>query len=282
MNENQDNDGDKIFGLIACGGALPLEFVRHAHEHGIEKVAVAGLKDTTDPEVYQKSFCHEEMKLGELSRLIKFFKKNGVRKAVMLGKIPPKFAVTDIPLDFRLIKLAAKILDRRADGILSAISDEIANDGIIIQETTRYLKHLLAPEAILTKKHPDSKQEIDIKLGIEIASAIGGYDIGQTAVVYKHAVIAVEAMEGTDDCIRRAGKYTKNTVIVKMAKPKQDFRFDVPCVGVGTVESMIEAGAKVLAVEAGKTFILEKEKTLDLANSNGIVICGITRSYGKE
>ncbi len=272
-----END-NAVFGLIAGGGELPVEFVRHASEHGIEKIISAGLRDHTSPEVKSRSACYEEMKLGELGKLIKLFKKNGVKKAVMLGKVPPKLAVTDIPLDFRLLRLAGKILDRRADGIFGAVADEIARDGIIIQDTTIFLSHLLVPDACLTRRKPDSKQNIDISFGAEIACALGDKDIGQTAVVYKHAVIAAEAMEGTDECIRRAGKYAKNAVVVKMAKPKQDFRFDVPCAGPATIESMIEAEAKVLALESGKSFVLERAKTIELADRNGIIICGFRRN----
>lgn len=268
---------DKVFGLIAGGGSLPVEFVRHACEYGIEKVVSAGIKEHTDPEVQQKSAVYENMKIGELGKLIKYFKKNGVKNAIMLGRVPPKLAVADIPLDLRLIKLAAKIIDRRADGILGAIADELARDEIILHDTSKYLSHLLTPEGVLTKKAPDTKQKTDIEFGIKIATALGEHDIGQTAVVYKHAVIAAEAMEGTDECIRRAGKYSKNTVVVKMSKPKQDFRFDVPCVGLQTIYSMIEANAKVLALEANKSFLLDKEKMLEEANSHGIVIVGVNR-----
>ncbi len=274
MNIKSDNT---VFGMIAGGTDLPIEFLKHAHEYGIKETVVVGFKEWTPEEVAKNATYYEEMKLGELSRLIKLFKKKGVTKAVMLGRVPPKLAVTDISLDFRLLSLASKILDRRADGIFKAVADELAKDGIYLQNTNEYLKHLLTPKGVITKKQPDKKQEIDIQFGIDIATAIGTHDIGQTAVVHKHAVIAVEAMEGTDECIKRAGKYTKNAVVVKLAKPNQDFRFDVPCVGPGTIESMIESGASVLAVEANRSFILSRDKTVDLANKNGIIICGIEK-----
>lgn len=279
MAEQIDNEA---FGLIAGGGDLPVEFVLNARKYGIGKIVAVGMRDLTDPQIQANCSHYEDLKIGQLTRLIKLFKSKGVSKAVMLGIVPPKLAISDLSLDFRLLALATKIIDRRADGIFKAVCEEVAKDGIHLQDTTKYLRHLLAPENVMTKKAPDKKQMIDIGFGIEIASAIGRYDIGQTAVVYKHAVISVEGMEGTDECIRRSGKYAYNSVVVKMAKPNQDFRFDVPCVGLKTVESMLEAKAVVLAVEAGKTFILEKEKTIEFANSNGIIIVGVKKNISHE
>ena len=171
--------------------------------------------------------------------------------------------------------MAARIRDRRADSVLGAIADELEKDGIILDDTTKYLPHLLAPKGQISKRKPGKKEWIDINFGLKIALASGGLDIGQTAIVKKHAVVAVEAMEGTDACIKRAGQICKDVVVVKTAKPNQDYRFDVPCVGPKTIESLIEAKANVLAVEAGKTFLIEKEITLELANKNKIAIVGV-------
>lgn len=277
MNTHRNMEEDSSMGLIASGGSLPVEFVRHAHEHGITKIVSAGVKDLTDPEVAARSTHYEEMKIGQLGRLIKFFRQHGISKAIMIGRVPPKLAVTDIPLDFRLLSLAIKIRDRRADGIFTAIAEELAKDGIHLQDTSKYLSHLLIPHGTITSKKPDSKQMLDIKFGLKMALAMGGLDIGQAAVVYKHAVIAIEAMEGTDECIKRAGKYSPHCVVVKTAKPKQDFRFDVPCIGPGTIESMKEAKASVIAVEAEKTFIIDREKAIQEANKAGIIIIGVKR-----
>ncbi len=176
-----------------------------------------------------------------------------------------------------MIALAAKTKDRRADSVINAIISEAEKDGLTILKTTDFLPHILVEKGILTKKRPDKVQIDDIEFGKSIALASGGLDIGQTAIVRKHAVVAVEAMEGTDKCIKRAGGFAKKCVIVKMAKPEQDFRFDVPCFGPKTIETMIEAKAAVLAVEAGKTFIIEREKTITLANKHKIVIIGVTK-----
>jgi DUF1009 family protein len=155
--------------------------------------------------------------------------------------------------------------------------DEIAKDGIRVLETTAYLPHLLVGKGVLTKKKPSKDHYADIALGKKAALTIGGLDIGQTVVVRKHAVVAVEAMEGTDKCVRRSGEFGSGGVVVKMAKPEQDKRFDVPCFGPRTIEGMIEAKSAVLAVEAGTAFIIEREKTLSMADANGISIVGVER-----
>ncbi len=267
-----------MFGLIAGNGNLPVEFVRHAKELGIEEIVAVGFSGTTLPEVQNSVSYYEEIGVGQLGKLIKIFKNNGVKEAVMLGGLAPKLTIANIKLDFRLIALAAKIRDRRADSVLGAIASELEKDGIQLADTTKYLPHLLAQEGQITKRKPSKKEWIDIYFGLKIALASGGLDIGQTAIVKKHAVVAVEAMEGTDACIKRAGKISKGNVIVKTAKPNQDFRFDVPCIGPKTIESLIEAKAAVLAVESGKTFLIEKEKTIELAEKNGIAIVGVSRT----
>jgi DUF1009 family protein len=180
-------------------------------------------------------------------------------------------------MDFRMLSLAARTRDRRADSVMQAIITELAKDGLTVLNTTDFLKHIIIGEGVITRRKPDKQQLADIEFGKTIALASGGLDIGQTAIVHKHAVVAVEAMEGTDKCIKRAGEFTKHSVIVKMAKPEQDFRFDVPCFGPRTIETMIEAKAAVLAVEAGKTFILERKKTIEIADKNKIIIIGVNR-----
>jgi len=271
-----------MFGLIAGNGNLPVEFVRHAKELGIDEIVAVGFSGTTLPEVRETVSQFQEIGVGQLGKLIKFFKNNGVKEAVMLGGLAPKLTIANIKLDFRLIALAAKIRDRRADSVLGAIADEMGKDGIQLADTTKFLPHLLAVEGQISKRKPTKKEWIDINFGLKIALASGGLDIGQTAIVRKHAVVAVEAMEGTDACIKRAGQISKGNVIVKTAKPNQDFRFDVPCIGPKTIESLIEARAVVLAIEANKTFLIEKEKTLNLANKNKIAIVGINKKLSEN
>jgi DUF1009 family protein len=272
-----DTKNIKRIGLLAGAGSLPIEFVNHAHEHGIEEIAVLGFKGQTPEEVKKKATYYEEIGYGQINKGINFFKSNGIDKILFLGWIEPKLTISNLKMDMRMIALAARTKDRRADSVIKAIINEAAKDGLTIIETTGYLSHILVEEGVITKKKPDKVQMDDIEFGKSIALASGGLDIGQSAIVHKHAVIAVEAMEGTDKCIKRAGEYSKGCVIVKMAKPKQDFRFDVPCFGPRTIESMVEAKAALLAVEAGKTFIIEREKTIKLANKHKIVIIGITK-----
>ncbi len=262
-------------GLIAGDGNLPVEFVRHAKEIGVEEIVAVGFSKVTLPEIRNSVSHFEEIGVGQLGKLIKIFKNRGVKEAVMLGGLSPKLTIANVKLDFRLLALAAKIKDRRADSVLGAIANELEKDGIHLADTTKYLPHLLAPQGQISKKNPNKKEWIDINFGLKIALASGGLDIGQTAIVKKHAVVAVEAMEGTDACILRSGQISKGNVVVKTSKPNQDFRFDVPCVGPKTIESLIEAKAAVIAVEAGKTFLIEKEKLLELADKNGIAIVGV-------
>ena len=271
-----ENDVKRI-GLLAGAGTLPIEFVNHAHEHGIEEIAVLGFKGHTPQEVKDKATIYKEIGFGQLNKGIKFFTSNGIKNVIMLGWVEPKLTISNLKMDLRMITLAARTKDRRADSVIRALINESAKDGLTVLKTTDFLSHILVEEGVLTSKKPDKAQLADVEFGKTIALASGGLDIGQSAVVHKHAVIAVEAMEGTDKCIKRAGEYAKKCVIVKMAKPEQDFRFDVPCFGPRTIESMIEAKSALLAVEAGKTFIIDKKETIALANKHKIIIMGIKR-----
>jgi len=273
MTENNN----RVFGLLAGAGTLPIEFVRQMQHNGITELAVLGFKGHTPEEVKEKATYYQEIGFGQLNKGIKFFTSHNVKELVLLGWMEPKLTIANLKMDFRMISLAATTKDRRADNVIRTIINEGEKDGLKVVENIHYLKHLLAGTGVLTKRSPDKKQAIDIEFGKEIALAIGGLDIGQTAIVNKHAVVAVEGMEGTDKCIRRAGKIIKGNVIVKMAKPEQDFRFDVPCFGPKTIQNIIQANASVLAIEAGKTYILEREETIKLANKNKIVIVGIER-----
>ena len=274
MNTNIDINNNEPIGLIAGGGLLPVEFVTHAGNIGINKIIAVGFKDYTSADVANNVSVFEEIGVGQLGKMIKIFTGHGVKKVLMLGSLSPKLTISNIKFDFRMVVLAAKTRDRRADSVLGAIANEMEKDGINLEATTSYLPHLLADEGVMTIRKPSKKELEDINFGKEIALASGNLDIGQTAIVKKHAVVAVEAMEGTDNCINRAGDLTENFTVVKMAKPKQDLRFDVPCIGPDTIKNMISAKGAVLAIEAGKTFILEKEKTISLADENKITIVG--------
>ena len=274
--QNAAFDSAQPFGLIAGGGGLPGEFVRTAQQLGIAHIVAVGFRDYTTPEIAPAVAHYEEIGIGQLGRLIRIFRQRGVREVVMLGSLAPRLTIANVRLDLRMLMLAARVRDRRADSVLSAIAAEMAKDGITLVDTTRCLPHLLAGHGALSKRSPGSKEWHDIRFGIALARASGALDIGQTVIVRKHAVVAVEAMEGTDACIKRAGTLIPGTVVVKMAKPRQDFRFDVPCVGTGTIESMIEAECAVLAVEEGATFIVDRARTIALADAHKIAIVGVT------
>lgn len=267
----------RTIGLLAGAGSVPVEFIRHLEDNNIDEVAVLGFKGHTPEEVKKKATYYQEIGFGQLNKGLKFFTSHGVTELVLLGWMEPKLTISNLKMDFRMITLAAKTKDRRADSVVRALISEAEKDGITVLDTTLFLKHILVDKGVLTKKSPNKQQLADIDFGKTIALASGGLDIGQTAIVNKHAVVAVEAMEGTDKCIKRAGEIIKGNVIVKMAKPEQDFRFDVPCFGPKTIQTMVDAGASVLALEAHKTYILEKEETIKLANKNKIVIVGVER-----
>ena len=270
-------------GLISGGGVLPLEFMRARERNGLDRIVTVGIKNCgVLEEVKTLSDHYEEVSVTQLGKLIKIFHRERVTKAVMLGNVAPKMTIADLRLDWRLMKLAMKVKDRRADSVLGAISDELGREGITIEKTTDYLPQILLPEGVLCGPAPDDKQMQDIALGVKLALVSGGHDIGQSVVIKNQAVVCVEAMEGTDRCIRRSGEYTTDAVVVKMAKPNQDLRFDVPCLGPGTIESMKAANARIVAAEAGKTFLLEPQKTLEEAMKCGITILGVDRSLGEK
>lgn len=273
-------DSAQPFGLIAGGGGLPVEFVRTARQLGISTIVAVGFRDYTPPEILSSVAHYEEIGIGQLGKLIRIFRQHGVKQAVMLGSLSPRLTIANVRLDLRMLLLAARVRDRRADSVLGAIAAELAKDGITLVPTTRCLPHLLAGPGALTKRAPTPKEWQDIRFGIALARASGALDIGQTVVVRKHAVVAVEAMEGTDACIKRAGTLIAGTVVVKMAKPRQDFRFDVPCIGTATIETMIEAESAVLAVEQGATFIVDRARTLALADAHKIAIVGVRPDEG--
>lgn len=268
-------------GLVCGGGMLPVEFVRSRKENGLDRIVSVGVKGCdVRPEVRELSDHYEEVAVTQLGKLISIFKRERVPAAVMLGSIAPRMTIANLRLDWRLFKLALKTRDRRADSVLGAIAGEFDREGIIIQDTTKFLPRILLEEGPLCGPALSEKEERDVELGARLALVSGGHDIGQSVVVKDQAVVCVEAMEGTDRCIRRAGEYTQGAVVVKMAKPKQDLRFDVPCIGPGTMESMNFSHARVLAAEAGRTFLLEPQKTLELAQRYGITIVGIKKPKG--
>lgn len=216
--------------------------------------------------------------LGKMSAGINFFKSNGVTQAIMAGRVQHTSVFSLIP-DLRMAKALTKLKDMRAQTLLNGVMDEFKKDGIEFVSSALFLEHFIAHKGVLTKRKPGEKEEAVVKFGIEISRALSSLDIGLTSVVADRAVIALEGMEGTDRCILRAGDLYRESgskkgalVVVKAARPKQDMRFDLPVIGKGTIESMVSAGATVLAVESEKTLIMDIDDVLAMADKNKISI----------
>lgn len=264
-------------GLLAGNGKLPVEFVRAARGMGI-CVFVVALVEDFERDLEQCAEKFQMISIGQLDAIIQYFKENQIAKVTMLGKVTKElmFSGTVKP-DQRISAILASLPDYSDDTLMLAFVRELAKEGMQVFDQTALIRKLMVEEGTLTKNSaPTQREKEDIEFGFKMAKAIGGLDIGQTVVVKDAAVLAVEAIEGTDACILRGGKLGRGgAVAVKVAKPKQDMRFDMPAVGVKTIESMIEADVRVLALEAGKTLLVEREKVLALADKNGITIVAL-------
>ncbi|HVZ82010.1 MAG TPA: UDP-2,3-diacylglucosamine diphosphatase LpxI [bacterium] len=256
-------------GLIAGAGRLPLEFVR-SPRHSQDRIVAALIKGAA-PTVLEKRLpgCLW-ISVGQLGSLISFFKKQGVRRAVMLGKVQHSSALKDPRLDWRAIHLLARLKDRSGETILKGIGEELKKDGIDLMDSRKALTHLLAKENESVGR-PGASEALE--WGLRKARILAREGIGQTLLVKKGAVVAVEGAEGTDEAIRRAGRWGgKGAVLFKVASPHQDWRFDVPAVGPATLQALSRSKAAGMVIEAGKCFLLEKERTLALARQRGLFI----------
>jgi len=269
-------------GVIAGGGQFPRLFIDAAHKVG-RKVAVIAHKGETDPVVSETADAVNWIKLGQLGKILSFFKSNGVTEAVFLGTITKTRIFRDVMPDFRALTLWNKIDRRQDDAILRVVAGELEAHGISVLESTLYLQHLLFPKGLLTRKKLTAEQRADIEFGWKIAREIGRLDIGQCVVVRDCAVLAVEAIEGTDATIRRGGELGREkAVVVKLRKPGQDFRFDLPATGLTTIETMRSVGAAVLAVEAGQSLLFDRDEMVAAADKAGIVVVGVTENSSGE
>jgi UDP-2,3-diacylglucosamine hydrolase len=267
----------ETIGIIAGKGNLPLHIATEAAERGYSAVSIC-FPGFTDPAIEPLVRAAFWLKLGQLQKGIEIFKSHNISHVVMAGKIEKLNMLRPWNLrpDLRCLGVIKTLKDWRDDTILAALACEFQKDGLIIDEITEWASKLMARGGVMTKKAPNEKQWADIEFGRRMAQGIGALDMGQTVVVKNSAVIAAEAIEGTDRTILRAGDLNvPATVVVKMAKPQQDMRFDVPGVGPTTIESMIEAKAKVLAVEMRRTMIADGPEMLKMANKAGIVVAGI-------
>lgn len=268
--------GERL-GLIAGNGRFPIIFADNARKLGYHLSAVAH-EGETDPELANHVDRIHWIKIGQLNKLINAFKSDQVHQAVMLGGIKKTHVFTTVRPDFRALALAARLALWKDDDILREIAKELEKEGITICESTFGLEGILADEGPLTARVPSGKEWEDIRYGWDVAHDIGRLDIGQCVIVKDRVVVAVEAVEGTDEAIKRGGQLAKDgAVVVKRCKPQQDLRFDLPAVGPRTIEIMASVNASVLAVEAGRTIILDRDLTLKKAQSAGIAVVGILK-----
>jgi DUF1009 family protein len=297
-------------GLIAGNGRFPFLLLDAARAEGLE-VVVAAIKEETDPEMDRRAEADSGvtvhwLSLGELSRLIETFQKEGVAKAVMAGQVKHKQIFSSIRPDWRLAKLLLNLRTRSTDALLGAVAKVLSDEGIELISSTTFLEPLLAEAGVLTRRAPDEEECLNIEYGLGVARALAGFDIGQTVVVAAQACVAVEAMEGTDAAIERAGRLmgslgesadiaesapiaaaakppsepsilARRLTVVKVAKPNQDMRFDVPVIGQSTIETMIRAGASCLSIEAGRTLLFDRDALLKRASEAGIAIVAARR-----
>ncbi|MGH7147841.1 MAG: LpxI family protein [Nitrospiraceae bacterium] len=269
-------DGERI-GLIAGNGRFPIIFADNARKLGYHVSAVAH-EGETEPELAGHVDRIHWIKIGQLNKLIKAFKEDGVHQAVMLGGIKKTHVFTTLRPDFRTLALATRLALWKDDDILREFAKELEQEGIVICESTFGLEGILVEEGTLTARAPTEKEWEDIRYGWEVVHDIGRLDIGQCVVIKDRVVVAVEAVEGTDEAIKRGGELAKEgAVVVKRSKPQQDLRFDLPAVGPRTIEVMASVKASVLAVEAGRTILLDREIMLDKAQSARIAIVGIAK-----
>jgi DUF1009 family protein len=281
------NASNSILGLIAGNGRFPFVLLDAARAHGLS-VVVAAIREETDPEIDARAAADPAIRvhwlsLGELSRLIDTFRAEGVTRAVMAGQVKHTQIFSSIRPDWRLAKLLLNLRTRNTDMLLGAVAKVLADEGIELVSSTQYLEPLLATHGVLTQRAPSDDERKDIAYGRTVARGLAAFDLGQTVVIAAQACVAVEAMEGTDATIERAGSLmrrlddaastlSRSLTVVKVAKPAQDMRFDVPVIGLATIEAMARAGATCLAVEAGRTLLFDAAAILAAADRAGIAL----------
>ena len=261
-------------GLLAGTGRLPVECAIAAKKLGYEVYAV-GLIPDVDPELKECTAGYKDISIAQLQAIIDYLKENDVKKVTMLGKVTKEilYSGQHVQPDLRMLSLIFTLPDRKDDTLMLSFVAELAKDGLEALDQTALIKALMPEPGVLTKRQPTEDEIKDMKFGMEMAREVGRLDVGQTAVVKQLGVMALEAIEGTDACIRRGGELARGgAVVAKVAKPNQDLRFDVPAVGMTTLESMIAVGAKALVIEAGRTLLVDKAKVVELADANDITI----------
>lgn len=273
----------KKLGLIAGNGKFPFLVLNAAKASGYD-VVLAAIKEETFPEIERHGAAAVHwMSLGELSKLIETFHREGVTRAVMAGQVKHKQIFSNIKPDWKLAKLLMSLATRNTDSLIGAVAKVLEEEGIHLMSSTELLEPLLAKRGVLTKRVPTDKEQTNITYGRAVAHHVARFDIGQTVVIAEAACVAIEGMEGTDQAILRAGEIMKSLhgeasllsralTVVKVAKPNQDMRFDVPVVGVHTIETMRTAGASCLALDAGRCLVLDGDVVYRMADDSGIAI----------
>jgi DUF1009 family protein len=261
------------WGLIAGNGKFPFLVLEGARSQGIE-MAVIALREEASPELESVSQRLHWVSLGELSRTLELLHQEGVTHAVMAGQVQHNKIFSAIRPDWKLAKLLFSLPRKNTDSLIGAVARVLESEGITLVDSTSFLRPLVPDAGVLTRRAPDARESADIAYGRDIALQLAGLDLGQTVVIRDRACVAVEAMEGTDETIERAARIAAggHLVVVKVAKPKQDMRFDVPVVGLRTVEVMRRSAVTALAIDAGRTLIFERPKVIEAADAAGIAI----------
>jgi DUF1009 family protein len=261
------------WGLIAGNGDFPFLVLEGARSRGIEMVVIA-IREEASPALERSAKRLHWVSLGELSRAIELLHQEGVRHAVMAGQVKHNKIFSAIHPDWRLAKLLLSLPTRNTDSLIGAVARVLEDEGIELVDSTRFLGSLLPAAGILTRRAPDESEAADIAYGRLVAQQIAGLDLGQTVVVRDRACVAIEAMEGTDETIERAARITggQRLVVVKVSKPQQDMRFDVPVVGMRTIDAMRRSHATALGIDAGRTLLLERDGLIDAADEAGMAI----------
>lgn len=262
------------YGLIAGNGHFPFLVIEGARKAGVS-LSVVAINEETDMMINDVAENVIWVGIGQLGKMISFFKKHNVEKAIMAGQVKHVQIFSGSIPDLRMVKMLWNLPRRNTDALIGGVASEMAKDGIELIDSTHFIKDQLAADGVLTKRKPTDIEAGNIEYGLHITSETARLDLGQTVVIRANACVAIEAMEGTDATIKRAGELANGKLtVVKVAKPDQDMRFDVPVVGVPTVKAMITAGATCLLVTAGKTLIFDREEMLALANKNKLCIVG--------
>jgi DUF1009 family protein len=280
MPETQSTTG---WGLIAGNGRFPFLVLEGARSQGIE-MAVIALKEEASPDLEKAAKRLHWVSLGELSKAISLLQQEGVNRAVMAGQVKHNKIFSAIRPDWKLAKLLFTLPRKNTDSLIGAVAKVLEEEGIQLVDSTTFLRPLLAQAGLLTRRAPHARESVDIEYGTKVARHLAAMDIGQTVVVSDRACVALEAMEGTDETIARAARYAegKPLVVVKVSKPKQDMRFDVPVVGIPTVEGMKKAGATALSIDAERTLLFDRAMLLELADASGIAIQAVAVPPNEE